>query len=77
MAEEKFGEYKEALSGLTHENLPEVTRKLMEIGLGGAVTTIPDDDTTMKESGDMKRLREVAVSLLGGERGETLATLVG
>ena len=35
VSRDTFSQYKEALSGLTQENLHEVTAKLVQLGLGG------------------------------------------
>lgn len=57
-----------------------VTSKLIEIGLqpDAGIHLAPrlDEDIAMREGQDMKRLRDVAVALLGDEKGAMFAALV-
>ena len=68
------------MSGLTDQNQPQIASKLIEIGLqpdaGGPLVTRSDLGVPMREGQDMKRLREVAISLLGSEKGALFSSLV-
>jgi hypothetical protein len=77
VSEEKYVEYRSALSGLTETNVGSVASKLVEMGLNpdaGAIVRFPDQDIRMGDA--TKRLRDVA-NLLGPDKCERLIELLG
>ena len=75
MGEQQYIEYKTQLSGITEANAGELTSKLIELGLTpGAGQISKPADVDMRESSDpeLKRLREVAVALLGTKGNNSL-----
>jgi hypothetical protein len=80
VGEAQFAEYKSQLAGITQDNAGEITAKLIELGMQPhAGLQVKESDVTMRETHDpeLKRLREVAVALLGKDKGDQLANLVG
>ena len=66
------------MSGLSGDNVAGVATKLIELGLNpNAGVALGDGDVRMQEAPEYKRLREVAVTVLGEERGGQLSALVG
>ena len=74
VANDKYSEYKSALSGLTESNVANVASKLVEMGLNpdaGAIVRQPDLDVRMAGPSDaVKRLKHDVAAILGPEKGE-------